>query len=332
MSDATGMEMVRGRIRGALLGTAVGDALGAPLEFLDGASIVREYGPGGLVRPEPWNGHPAGSYTDDTQMTIATARGLLKAERAAAAGEAYDAAGAVLAEYLRWYEDQADPALRRAPGATCLSALAAARAGHPARAANRSKGCGGVMRIAPVGLVPSRRDAFDLGCDLAVLTHGHPTGYLAAGFLAELVARLVRGDDPAAAVRGCETTLKTRRGHEETLLAVGHALRLVAQGAPIDEGIRALGAGWVAEEALAIALFCWLRVPGDWPSAVLSAANHGGDSDSTAAIAGALAGVDLGVGAIPPEWVAGVEDGELIRELADDLWRLHEPGAGAPCA
>lgn len=79
---------------------------------------------------------------------------------------------------------------RRALGNTCLSALQGKEAGSVEAPLNDSKGCGGVMRVAPVGLLASADDAFDLGCEIAALTHGHPSGYLASGALALLIARL----------------------------------------------------------------------------------------------------------------------------------------------
>src|SRR4029079_2843307 len=85
------------------------------------------------------------------------------------------------------------------PGRTCLSALRGPVAGTVAAPINHSKGCGGVMRIAPVGLLAGGPHPFALGCDLAALTHGHPSGYLTAGAMALLVAQLVAGHglDPA---------------------------------------------------------------------------------------------------------------------------------------
>lgn len=324
-------DVLRDRIRGSLLGTAVGDAVGAPLEFLDGRAISARFGPRGVQAPEPWRGLPAGSVTDDTQLTVATALGLADAERDVAAGRVHDPVGRVLDRYEEWYRSQADPVHRRAPGATCLTALREAAGGYRGRARNDSKGCGGVMRIAPLGLVPQRGDVFALGCELAGLTHGHPTGYLAAGFLAALVARVVGGQPIDGALDACQSELTTYARHQETSRAVSQARRLAASPCSLAEGIEALGAGWVAEETLAIALFCHLRYPGDWAAAVLGAANHGGDSDSTAAVAGALAGAVLGIGALPGDWVAVVEDRAGLLALADELWRLHGACGGRPC-
>ncbi len=94
----------------------------------------------------------------------------------------------------------AEPRLhaRRAPGGTCLGALAQSFMGRPLPTVesplNYSKGCGAVMRSAPFGLAArTRSDAFRNARDAAVLTHGHPSGYLSAAYLAALIFDLVRG-------------------------------------------------------------------------------------------------------------------------------------------
>ena len=313
----------RDRYRGCLLGTAVGDALGAPGEFLSADAIHSRFGPAGITRLYPWDGFPAGSFTDDTQMSLATADGLVQAERTARAGGPYDPVAGVKECYIAWHDSQADPHERRHPGHTCMTALRAAKAGHVGSAANWSKGCGGVMRTAPVGLAPPRRPPFSLAAELAALTHGHPSGFLSAGVVADLVRRLVEGATLADALQGSVAELRRHDGAEETLSAVLQAGTLAARaGLDGPSGIRRLGLGWVGEEALAISLFCALRHPGDWRAAVVLAVNHDGDTDSTGAITGAILGTALGVGAIPLEWVAAVEDGVRIVQLADELWTL----------
>jgi ADP-ribosylglycohydrolase len=311
-----------------LLGTAVGDALGAPGEFLDLEAIRSRFGTAGITSLHPWDGFPAGSFTDDTQLTLATAKGLTDAARAERRGGRYDPVASVLASYLAWHDSQADPRLRRHPGHTCLSALRAVKDGHQGAAANWSKGCGGVMRMAPVGLVPPRRPPFALGAELAALTHGHPSGYLPAGFVADLVWRLIDGAMLPDAVAGSIAELQRHDGAQETLAAVLAARQLAADSTIAGpRAVRRLGQGWVGEEALAIALYCALRHPSDWRAAVTVAVNHDGDTDSTGAITGAILGAALGVASIPAEWLAAVEDGGRIVALADEIWRLSAGGA-----
>ena len=326
---ATG-DTLRDRCRGCLLGTAVGDALGAPGEFLSADAIRSRFGPAGITHLHPWDGFSRGSFTDDTQMALATAEGLVQAELVAQAGGPYDPVAGVLPCYIAWHDSQADPRQRRHPGHTCMTALRAVKLGHSGPAVNLSKGCGGVMRAAPVGLARPRRPAFSLGADLAALTHGHPTGCLSAGFVSDMVRRLVDGATLPQAVEGSVIELCRHDANEETLSAVQQALELVARPeVDAEAALLRLGEGWVGEEALALSLFCVLRHPSDWRAAAVLAVNHDGDTDSTGAITGAILGTALGVGAIPAEWAVAVEDGGRILALADELWRLSAAEAGS---
>jgi ADP-ribosyl-[dinitrogen reductase] hydrolase len=200
------------------------------------------------------------------------------------------------------------------------------RAGTAAQPLNDSKGCGGVMRIAPVGLVAPRYRAFDLGAEVAALTHGHPSGYLAAGFMAAVIAAIRDGDRLDAALDNAMADLERHEGHEETSAAVSSARSLVDAGVPSAERVQSLGGGWVAEEALAIALYAVLATD-SFSEAVLLAVNHGGDSDSAGAIAGNLAGVIFGEQAIPTDWLDGLELCDDISQIAEDL---HKATKGRP--
>ena len=96
-------------------------------------------------------------------------------------------------------------------------------------------------------------------------------------------------------------------------------MRLAAAGDPSPETVESLGQGWVAEEALAIAVYCALVSPNDFASGVRLAVNHSGDSDSTGAIAGNILGAKLGVGAIPDHWLSVLELRAELEVLAEDL-------------
>ncbi len=193
---------------------------------------------------------------------------------------------------------------------------------------NDSKGCGGVMRAAPAGLVGAP-DPFTLGCDAAAITHSHPTGYVAAGFLALVIDRLV-ADEPleyavAEGIKRLERLEHLEREPdaeaevEETRRAVTRAVELAGRGAPSAEALATLGGGWTAEEALAIALCASLAHPRDLEAGIALAVNHSGDSDSTGAIAGNLLGAALGRTAIPARWLELLELREVIEQVASDL-------------
>lgn len=321
---------------GCLLGGAVGDALGAPVEFCPLAEIRARFGPG-LVRDYAPAYGRTGAITDDTQM-ILTAEGLIEAhDRGVERGISHSAT-MVYHAYLRWLETQDGAApypfpgarsgrllqvralhARRAPGNTCLSALQSGRMGTLDAPINNSKGCGGLMRAAPAGLVATA-DPFRLGCEVAAITHGHPSGYVAAGFFAALIANLREGANLGAAIEQARQTLLSYPHHGECLAAVDRAVALARTAPPTPESVEQLGAGWVAEEALAIALFCALTAR-DFAEGVALAVTHSGDSDSTGSLAGNILGLLHGVGAIPGRWLDGLELREEIEGLAVELHR-----------
>jgi ADP-ribosylglycohydrolase len=322
----------RAAYRGCLLGGAVGDALGAPIEFMKLHEIRQRFGTAGVTDlvAGDW---PAGSITDDTQMALFTAEAMIRGRHRWLQRGIASAAGVARRAYLRWLHTQGQPVAedvlngwlvsapglhaRRAPGTTCLSALSAGGNGTPESPANDSKGCGGVMRVAPVGLALSEL-SFTAGCEIAAITHGHRTGYLAAGYLAQVVADVLAGEDLRDAAYSVLGRLGKERGHEETTAAVEAALRLAAEGTSSPAVVESLGGGWVAEEALAIGLFCAI-VARDFAHGVLLAVNHGGDSDSTGSIAGNLLGLVHGEAAIPKRWLERLELREVISQVADDL-------------
>ena len=179
------------------------------------------------------------------------------------------------------------------------------------------------MRTAPIGLAFLASDpqgAFQIGAESAALTHGHPSGYLTAGFLSEMIAHICVGSSLDEAIDRSIEQLVRYEGHAETLAKVEQARMLAASGMDVEQSIGNLGAGWVGEEALAIAIFCALRFPGDWRVGTLAAVNHSGDSDSTGSICGAILGTSLGLQAISSEWVRTVENAADIMKIADDLY------------
>ena len=339
--------------RGCLLGGAVGDALGAPVEFMSRNQIIRTFGPGGIKNYVPAFGQ-LGAITDDTQMTLFTAEGLMRGwVRGNLRGLCHMPSVIALA-YQRWLHTQGerhrlhdDHCLngwliehrelfaRRAPGLTCLSSLQGMQhAGDVAQ--NDSKGCGGVMRMAPVGMFyaslaranPANQDglcrqAFEMGCQAAAITHGHATGQLASGALAAIIMELLQGAPLLQAINAVLPTLRAQPGSEETLVALESACRLAAQRPRDAQVLAQLGEGWIAEEALAIGVYGALSAT-DFPSGVALAVNHSGDSDSTGSIAGQLLGSMLGAQAIPRHWLEPLELKGVIEEMGDDLATLMQ--------
>lgn len=222
---------------------------------------------------------------------------------------------------------------RRAPGNACLSGIAQGYApdpwipldGSPGPVNPDSKGCGTVMRSAPFGLLNTPDGAFAMAARGALITHGHPTGSYAAGALAAIVAHLVAGESLEGAVLRALRLLRRHPGHQETSDALRAALDLAAEGAPTAEKVESLGAGWVAEEALAIGVYSALAAS-DVRAALLLAVNHSGDSDSTGSLCGNLLGTRYGDHGLPHAWVRAVEGRATIAALADDLAAECVPG------
>jgi ADP-ribosyl-[dinitrogen reductase] hydrolase len=344
---------VRSRFSGCLLGGAVGDALGAPVEFLDLDEIVSAYGEAGIRDYAPAYGK-LGAITDDTQMTLFTAEAVLSAHLAAILqSQEPDFFRAAAGSYARWLMTQENSRLvcsenakaswllqqkrlfsRRAPGTTCLSSLQTSR-GRVARAMNDSKGCGGVMRIAPVGMYfayslngernPDRllSNTFATGNDLAALTHGHPSGCLSAGALAVMVSLVLVGKSLTDAIHAAKEELRKHPSHKETLAAIEKAERLAKSRPRERSALRELGKGFVAEEALAIGIYCALGAK-DFEDGIILAVNHSGDSDSTGTITGNLLGAAAGAEAIPERWLAKLELRSTIEAVADDLAAFPE--------
>jgi len=332
-----------------LLGGAIGDALGGAVEFMSRTAILNRFGPEGIQDYEEAYGGK-GKITDDTQMTLFTAEGFLRAQMRGVSRGVSSFDHAVANAYLRWLATQGQECdeitvdksgwlfqqdelhSQRAPGSTCLSALRH-YSGEPGIAANDSKGCGGVMRVAPVGLFwwtfkdrigdnPLKR-VFDDGCMAAAITHGHPSGYLTGGVLAVVIFELLAGKSLSEALDNAQPLLVAEPGHEETLAAIEHADALSQSAKPHHEAIRELGEGWVAEEALAISVYCAL-VAESFEQGIVLAVNHDGDSDSTGAITGNILGAALGMSAIPDRWLVDLELRSVIEAVASDLWTCRE--------
>lgn len=345
------------RFTGCLLGGAVGDALGWPVEFMSIGEIRKKFGPDG-IKDFADTGGGIGAVTDDTQMTLFTTEGLLREfNDSRQSGREPDYSTSIYRSYLRWLHTQGEVSRvplfrgcldgellkvaglhhRRAPGSTCLSALIAGKMGTVAHPVNTSKGCGGVMRVAPVGLfcrsLPGdvedeerAKSAFELECAAAAITHGHPLGYLPAGFFSSMIFHLVSGRSLEESVSGAMMILVDRSEYEKSSLAamVSQAIRQSRRTSSSPEAIERLGGGWVGDEALAISLYCAFAAEGDFARGVRLAVNHSGDSDSTGAITGNILGALLGKGAIPREFLEQLELRVLIEGMGKKLITIRK--------
>ncbi len=321
----------------ALFGLAFGDALGAPTEFLPYDEITRRYGRGG-----PRDLPTPALVTDDTQMALAVAEALLSAlEAPPLTPERLEPP--LRKHFLYWWSS---PENTRAPGNTCMAACAAMAGGATWRDATieGSKGCGANMRVAPIGLAPGLTEAQRAGAAQlqAAMTHGHPTGLAASDLTAFSVYWLSAGlpikDLPAALRDRCDTQRRVyhdewlgdlwkrpgatdpeafiARGWDECRAAFDGLEDALRHIGPDADPCRAMGAGWVAEEALATAVYCLLLFPDEPVSALARAAASSGDSDSIASLAGSFAGAALGTDAWPADWYTRIEYADSLSRIS----------------
>ena len=333
------------RIRGCMFGGAAGDALGYPVEFLNIESIHNAYGPSGIssYTLDPVTG--LALVSDDTQMSMFTANGLLYAQtRTKMKKLGVQPRYYVYLAYLDWLETQRGishgdriswlsevKALWncRAPGATCLDALSSGEQGSTENRINHSKGCGGVMRVAPVGLFyrySKDEEVASEGAEVAALTHSHSLGFMPAAFLSLLIKQIVNAQEDADLSLYVENAKETisvlfaQRKHLGGFVdIIDKAVALSGNDCSDEDNIPMIGAGWCGDEALAIAIYCALRYQNDFSKAITAAVNHSGDSDSTGALTGNLVGAHVGYEAIDGKWKENLEMRDTILEIADDL-------------
>lgn len=345
------------KFRGCLLAGAAGDALGYEVEFMREREIFTRFGEGGITEYCLHNG--VARISDDTQMTLFTATGLLYGTtRSMTRGIMGSYESYIHYHYKDWYRTQTEhyplsgrynyswlvnvPEMfsRRAPGNTCMAALSSENSGSTAKPANHSKGCGGVMRVAPIGLYfcdkrHTIEDSDRIAAEAAALTHGHELGWMPAAALAHIVRRLAEneGETVSAAVQDAMIALQKlypqAKYLDKMISILEKAVDLAAEDCDDLEAIHMLGEGWTGEEALAIAVYCALKYPDDIEKALIAAVNHKGDSDSTGAVAGNILGAALGMQSIPQKFLEKLELKDLILDVADDLYndcRITEYG------
>ena len=253
--------------------------------------------------------------------------------------------------HYTWLRDLPELAYRRAPGTTCMSACECLL--EHERPKNNSKGCGGIMRVAPMGLLdaayqvmndrglyPTKRLA-EAGAKIAQTTHLHPLGYLPAALMTLLISRIVSLSPEEVKVSiyqivqdGLDVMMEMEADEhfcdkEYLRKLTRKAVELAKSDVPDAEAIRQLGEGWTAEEAWAISLYCSLRHIDSMKDAIIAAVNHDGDSDSTGSITGNIMGAIYGYEAITrqrlfcPEgkrFEDTIELHNIILALADDLY------------
>lgn len=326
------------KFKGCLIGGAIGDALGYPIEFvkLNENEIITQYKDEAII-------------SDDTQMTLFTANGLLwNNTRFNTRGIAPSISDSLYLAYQDWYKTQKRndnyvniswlaniPQLNgsRAPGNTCMSALGNNKKGTIENPINDSKGCGSVMRVAPIGLFfePQNRSLNEIGkygAEAGAITHGHPLGIISCYVLTIIINNLTYTDktieestDDAIEMLKNNFDIFDKENEDYFISLIKKAEELAHNDFFSDkEAIKELGEGWVAEEALAIALYSAIKYSDSFEKTIICSINHDGDSDSTGAIAGNIIGTYLGYDKIPSYYIEKLELKDIILEIAEDLF------------
>lgn len=327
-------------IRGSLFGMAIGDGYGYPTEFLTIEEITARWAPNGPKEPE---GNPI-LVTDDTQMAIAVAKALIEAEEEAYSPESLEKS--LTKFYVEWLND---PLNNRAPGMTCIRSCERLEKGiHWQKATDlNSKGCGANMRVIPVGLLAakglSEKEVGAIAQFQSALTHAHPTALAASEITAITVYKLFYGVSHRQLLEELLVYAERQKtiyhksylkeiwdrppfrnpkefmtlGWEQIIAVLLNVKLGVEKNDVTVDPCLISGEGWVAEEAFATALLCFLLYPTDPAKALKRAVVTSGDSDSIACLTGAFSGAYCGIKAIPKEWVQRVEYKEELEQIAD---------------
>ncbi|MDR1816120.1 MAG: ADP-ribosylglycohydrolase family protein [Clostridiales Family XIII bacterium] len=307
--------------RGCLLGGGTGDARGYR-EREDGKDLI----------------------SDNTQMSIFTADGLLWADARAKRKGIYAYTPCLFYSYEKWYYTQTgnladkdyafildDDILkrdelfaRRGEGTTSLNALGASiKNGYGTldRRTNNMNTCGCVMRVAPVGLYFAHDEAmaFRIGCESGALTHGHEDAVLSTGFTALLICLLAQGATLRDAVEAALAQVAEHEDGKNVIDAVRLGMSLAEKSLAPRDAIETIGEGYTATEAVAIAVYLSLVYGGDFVGAIEAAADFDGNSDTIPPLCGNIIGTLIGSLEIPPKWILDLELADLVIDSADRL-------------
>jgi len=301
------------KIEGCIHGLAIGDALGYPVEFMNLSQIKNHYGPEGIREYNyDSSGLPVGEYSDDTQMTLALAEGLLHAKT----DNVDEIMNYVSEEFLKWMDS---PGNNRSPGNTCMKGLYnLEKTGSWKTSGLDSLGCGSAMRSAPVGILyfDNFEKLKEIASASSIITHNNQASIASAIANAYLVSRALQDKDPT----DLESLLNFTNGISKTFTDKIRQIEKVKNYSP-EAALKSLGEGWHGHEAIALALYCLRKNEMDFEKTVLMAANTSGDSDSIASIAGGIAGTYCGYKNLPKRFLRGLENRPGLFEYSKRLYK-----------
>lgn len=304
-------------VRDMLLGLATGDALGVPVEFESRKTLQRDPVTG--MRSDGSWGQPAGTWSDDTSLTIAAMDSIIRRGKI----DYKD----IMENFLRWYEREEFTATgeRFDIGNTTRSGivrfsrrlLPPIKCGATDKTAN---GNGSLMRILPATLYlygtrgKIGGDELKVIHDFSSMTHGHIISCMACGIYSLIAAQILSGRNSVEAFEHGMNDAKTFYGSNE---AFGNFARLCAEDFAALPEDKISAAGYVVS-TLEAALWCLLNT-NDYKTLALKAVNLGEDTDTTGAVAGGLAGIVYGAASIPEEWLATLKRRDYLERIAKNF-------------
>jgi ADP-ribosylglycohydrolase len=300
------------QVQAVLLGLAAGDALGVPVEFepRGGFHVAGMEGPG-------THNQPPGTWSDDTSLALCLADSL---------GRGFDLDD-IARNFVKWYDEAAFTARNEVfdIGISTGNAIARLKSGvSPVKAGGAGvydNGNGSLMRIAPLVFHLAGKpeaERFALTRDVSSITHAHPWSAAACFIYLEYLLKLLGGMDKSAAYAALRDQFRDSSPHigNDTL---GKFARILARdiGALPEADIRS---GGFVIDTLEAAFWCFLTTD-SYRDAALKAVNLGDDTDTTAAVAGGMAGLYYGPEAIPEDWLKTLARHDDICALAERLFR-----------
>ncbi|MBD2412859.1 hypothetical protein FACHB389_05815 [Nostoc calcicola FACHB-389] len=299
-----------------LMGLCVGDALGVPVEFTSRAERVKSpvttmlgYG--------TWN-QPPGTWSDDSSLSFCLAESLCR-------GYSLEA---IANSFWRWYKeaywtprgDVFDI------GQTTHTALMRLKQGVVAHQAGgkveNSNGNGSLMRILPMAYCHRSLTLGELIArvhDVSGITHAHTRSQMACGIYISIAVSLLEGADLQTAYLQGLQDIQPIYSVREFLLEKPHFGRVLSgeiAKLPVEE----INSGGYVIDTLESSLWCLLN-SSSYSEAVLKAVNLGGDTDTTAAVTGGLAGIYYGVESIPRQWINQIARKQDVIYLAERFAR-----------
>lgn len=312
------------QLAGCLLGGALGDALGYPVEFEKVSQMSQDHDFDKIVDKL--------IVSDDTQMTLFTANALLldgnlrintwNCYQDWLETQFKQGKSELSHRPISWLMEYPEMHASREPGRTCLMTLMRGIPGDLNEPINQSKGCGALMRVAPLAFI-DREDLYLVAIENSALTHGHQMSHIASAALVSLLRYISEGEtlcDSVSLMR--QDTKRIFMGSLEVKVfddLLQQAIFASEKDFDDMEIISRLGEGWVAEETLAIALYCSLKYSNDLKKALRVAVLHDGDSDSTGSVTGQMLGTLLGAKKLPQEEIKRLDLLEPLMKMIERL-------------